>query len=258
MDVAASDRVSSRDHVRWVMCAVVAVAAHGLLVVAVLARSDEVSDAGSPVVMVELAPVASAPSQTRIDAAPAPQVQNYIPPRLAQEVEHKEKPPEEQVEETSARDPEVTLPQRVPDPPKLEQEAKVEQQAQPEVQAGSPQGAPVTAALPASPAHGEVERPTTAVVARWERSLVARLERFKDYPSQAAGARGVVNVGFQIDRRGHVLNDRIVQSSGSSALDEEALATIKRANPLPAPPNGLPDTRLSITIPIRYDGFGQH
>jgi periplasmic protein TonB len=116
----------------------------------------------------------------------------------------------------------------------------------------------VTAALPAAPAPGQDEERAAVVLATWERALSARLERFKRYPPQAAGARGVASVVFQIDRRGHVLRSRIVQSSGSSALDEDALAMLKRADPLPAPPDAFPDTQLSFTIPIRYNGFGQH
>jgi periplasmic protein TonB len=252
MEDATSDRVSRQDLVRWAACAVAAVAAHGLLAVAVLARSDEVSDAGSPVVMVELAPIAAAPSQTQIDEAPAPQVQNEIAAQMPEEVKHKEKPPEEQVEETPSRDPEVTLPQRVPDPPKQEQEAKIEHQAQEEQHAMAPQSAPVTAALPAAPAPGQDEERAAVVLATWERALSARLESVKRYPLGAHGEKGVAAVAFRIDRNGHVLNSRITQSSGSATLDEAALATLKRADPFPLPPSGISDEMLTIKTTIRY------
>jgi periplasmic protein TonB len=254
MDDATSDRISRQDLVRWATCAVSAVAAHGLLAVAVLAQPDDFDpEAGSPIVMVDLAPIASAPSQAQYDLPPGPEVSDYVPPQKAEEVEHKEKPPDEQVEETPARDPEVTLPKREPDPPKeeQEQEAKVEQQAVVPHLPTAPSNVPVLAALPASPAPGAVEGPTTAVVAKWERSVVAHLKHF-EHPPDAGGPQGVAGVIFEIDRRGHVLNSRIVQSSGSSALDREALAMIKRADPVPAPPNNIPDTRLSITAPINF------
>jgi periplasmic protein TonB len=254
--MVSSDHVSRQELVRWVACATVVVAAHGMLGVAVLAHPDEAIDSGSPVVMVELAPIAAAPSQTPSDQAPAPQVQTESEQRVREDVERKEKPPEEQVEEIPARNPEVTLPQQVPDPPKQEQEAKLEQQPQEASHAAAPRSAPVTAALPAAPAPGQIESPTTAVLAAWERTLVAHLERFKHYPPQAAGAQGVINLVFHIDRQGHVLKTRVLRSSGSSALDNEALAMIKRADPLPAPPNGVTDTELSFTIPIRYSAAG--
>jgi periplasmic protein TonB len=252
MDYATSDRITRQDLVRWATCAVVAAAAHGLLAAAVLARSDEVSDAGSPVVMVELAPIAAAPSQMPSDQAPAPQVQNESEQRMPEEVEHKEKPPEEQVEETPARDPEVTLPQRVPDPPKQEQEAKVEQKAQDESHAAAPQNAPVTAALPAAPAPGQDEERSAVAMATWDRALSVRLEAVKRYPARAHGERGIAHVVFRLDRNGHVLSSRITQSSGSAVLDEDALATIKRAEPLPAPPSGISDALLTIETAIKY------
>jgi periplasmic protein TonB len=256
MEDATSDRVSRQDLVRWATCAAAALIAHILFAVVVLAQPDDFDpEAGSPIVMVDLAPIASAPSQVPSDLPPAPQVQNESEPLMQEEVEHKEKPPDEQVEETAARDPEVALPKREPDPPKQEQEAKVEQQAQDDSRAGAPQNAPVLAALPAAPAPGEVEAPTTAVVAKWERSLVAHLKRFEHYPPGADGARGVASVEFQIDRRGHVLKSLIVQSSGSSALDREALAMIKRADPLPVPPSNIPDTKLSISTPISFESL---
>jgi protein TonB len=248
----ASDRVSRPDLVRWATCAAAAVAAHGLLAVAVLASPDEVLDAGSPVVMVDLAPIAAAPSQTPSDQPPAPQVQTESEQRAREDVEQKEKPPEEQVEETPAPNPEVTLPQRVPEPPKQEQEAKVEQQAQDASHAAAPQSAPVTAAIPAGPAPGHNDERSAAAMATWDRALSVRLEAVKRYPARAHGERGIARVAFRIDRNGHVLNSRITQSSGSAALDEDALETIKRADPLPAPPSGVSDELLTIQTAIKY------
>jgi protein TonB len=43
-----------------------------------------------------------------------------------------------------------------------------------------------------------------------------------------------------------------MHSSGSSALDEETLAMIQRAQPVPAPPPGLTDAQMSFVIPILY------
>jgi protein TonB len=253
MDDLESDHISRQEIVRWGSCAAVALVAHVAFVVAVLAHPDESDpDAGSPVVMVDLAPVASAPSQTPSDLAPAPQVQTESEERMRQDVQRKEKPPEEQIEETPTRNPEVALPQRTPDPPKEEQQAKVPQQAQDASQAAAPQSAAVTAALSAAPAPGASEGPTSAAITRWEISIKVRLEQTKRYPAQAHGSKGIAQVNFRIDRNGHVVSSRIVQSSGSAALDEDALATLKRADPLPLPPNGITDDKLTIVTSIRY------
>jgi TonB family protein len=45
---------------------------------------------------------------------------------------------------------------------------------------------------------------------------------------------------------------RVVQSSGSSALDEEALAVLKRANPLPAAPDQVGGMTFDQTLPIQF------
>jgi protein TonB len=93
------------------------------------------------------------------------------------------------------------------------------------------------------------------VILSWQRSLLAQLQRHARYPQQASHARGVVHVIFSIDRSGRVVSSRIVQSSGSAALDADALATISRAQPLPKPSADIPDDQLaSINVPIRYGG----
>jgi len=85
-----------------------------------------------------------------------------------------------------------------------------------------------------------------------ERKTVGLLARFQRYPAQAKGATGVVNLSFNIDRQGHVLNSQIIKSSGSAALDAEALSLLTRAAPLPPPPAAVPDSDLTFVIPIRF------
>ena len=70
---------------------------------------------------------------------------------------------------------------------------------------------------------------------------MALLERNKHYPETAAIAArtGVAQVFFSLDRQGRVLESRVVRSSGANALDEEALALLRRAQPFPPPPREL-------------------
>jgi periplasmic protein TonB len=252
-DPDLGENISRQELVRWGLSGGVVLAAHMLFIVAVLARADIASlPAGSPVVMVDLAPIATAPSTVQSDQPPAPQVQTESEARAQQDTKQREKPPEEQVEETPSRKSDVELPQRTPDPPKQQQEEKVKQEAQDASHAAAPPNAAVTAALPAAPAPGESEQPTAMAISRWELSLAARLEAIKRYPQGAQGAKGIAGVAFRIDRKGHVLSSKVVKSSGSAILDEEALATLKRADPLPRPPDGIDDTKLSISWSIRF------
>lgn len=87
---------------------------------------------------------------------------------------------------------------------------------------------------------------------RWQSRLAAHLEkRKKRYPPEARsrGEEGTVYVRFQIDNGGNVLSVSLSRSSGSSALDQEVLALIKRASPVPAPP---PDANKSVTMPMKF------
>jgi TonB family protein len=107
------------------------------------------------------------------------------------------------------------------------------------------QQAPTTATVPTSPK-------LAPAIASWQQALVARVARFQRYPAQAKGATGVVNLSFSIDRQGHVLNGRVIKSSGSAVLDTEALSLLTRAAPLPPPPAAAPDGDLTFVLPIRF------
>jgi periplasmic protein TonB len=44
-----------------------------------------------------------------------------------------------------------------------------------------------------------------------------------------------------------------VQSSGSAKLDEETLAMLARAQPMPKPPDNVLDSELSFIVPVRFN-----
>jgi protein TonB len=249
--------MSRPELVRWGLCAAVVIAAHGLAALALSARSyDEDADAGAPVVTVELAPIAVAPPAPVRDLAPGPVVETENQEQVAEETppEERKQPKEEKlVEEPPAPDPEVAMPKPEPMPeegPIDDKPAPVAAPAAPVPTA--PQVAPTPAPRVAALALGQVPRPTSAAVASWQRLLVAQLERHKRYPPQAQGKVGEARLAFSIDRSGHVVASRIVHSSGSDALDQEALALVKRAAPLPPPPAGISDDQLLFVVPIRY------
>ena len=92
------------------------------------------------------------------------------------------------------------------------------------------------------------------VAPAWQTSLVRHLEQYKRYPSEAQsrGEEGVVLLSFSVDRTGHVLERHVVQSSGYPALDDEVMAMIERAQPLPPFPPTMTEAKLDLTVPIRF------
>jgi periplasmic protein TonB len=249
--------ISRPELVRWALCAAVVIAAHAAVALAFTMRGDEAeADAGAPVVTLELAPIAVAPPAPSRDLAPGPLMESESQEQVAEEAppeEQKQPKKEKEVEQPPAPDPEVAMAK--PEP--MAEEGPVDEKPAPVVAPAAPvptapQVAPTPAPRVAALAVGQVARPTSAAVATWQRLLVAQLERHKRYPPQAHGHVGEARLTFSIDRGGHVLTSRIVHSSGSVALDEEALALLKRAAPLPPPPAGISDDQLSFVVPIRY------
>jgi periplasmic protein TonB len=54
-----------------------------------------------------------------------------------------------------------------------------------------------------------------------------------------------------MDRQGRVLSTRLVTSSGSSALDEEALSLTHRVQ-FPPPPVVFAGGEITVTVPVRF------
>jgi protein TonB len=108
---------------------------------------------------------------------------------------------------------------------------------------------------PAAPLPATPQMAPGAEMIQWQSALATHLARFKRYPNAARsrGEQGTATVAFTIDREGRLLSSRIVQSSGSSLLDEETLAMLGRAQPMPKPPITAPDSALSLAIPVRFD-----
>jgi TonB family protein len=61
----------------------------------------------------------------------------------------------------------------------------------------------------------------------------------------------IVKVYFSLDRSGRVMDSHIISSSGSSAVDEEALALMRRSEPFPATSQELKDRVKDAADPFR-------
>jgi protein TonB len=111
------------------------------------------------------------------------------------------------------------------------------------------------AAIPVAPMQGPLSPRPTNALPTWRIQVAALLERNKRYPAMAQSRReqGVVQLAFSIDRKGMVVASHVAASSGSPALDEEAMELVRRAQPFPPPPPELSGTRVDLTVPIRFN-----
>ncbi len=107
--------------------------------------------------------------------------------------------------------------------------------------------APKSIAAPPAPRLSSLTRPN------WEALVLAHLERYRIYPPRAKAARqqGTVQVRFTLNRKGEALALTIVKGSGSFGLDQAALDTVRRAQPLPPVPETLPDP-IELIIPVEF------
>ena len=134
-----------------------------------------------------------------------------------------------------------------PPPPRTQPRASLEPTPR-------PQPTPRHAAAPVRPAPGPAASRAGSPGAdadAYRASLYARIYAAVRYPESARerGAEGVAVVSFSFDARGQVTSAGLAQSSGDAALDAEAVASVRRASPLPPPPEGAP---RAYAIPLRY------
>jgi protein TonB len=177
------------------------------------------------------------PEQVQAEAAPE---------KIVEKVEEKL---EEKIEEK--RESEFVL---AAEPPKLEETPTESQPPAPVTtapQLPDVQPGPVAAA----PIQGKLNVTNSTAIPSWKRQVVGLIERNKRYPTaaQARHEQGTAQLAFSLDRQGRVTASRIIKSSGSTALDAEAMELVKRAQPFPPPPTDLPGAQVDLSVPIRFN-----
>jgi len=222
---------------------------------------DRVVPAPAPppaAIMIDLAPLPAAAPTPPNELPPGPKQTNALPPpesALRQPLPEAPPSPAQQI--------------TVPVPPKSKPQPvlhrrQTEDRPPPKRSPDEMPAAPATTAPPqleapsgpaaAAPAPGASSMPSSDAAPAWRGLLLARLEQFKRYPMLAQYRRqqGVAFLRFTIDRNGKVLSAQIEKSSGYDMLDEETLALIHRAEPLPKPPPEAPGDPVELIVPIQF------
>ncbi|MBR1226295.1 MULTISPECIES: energy transducer TonB [unclassified Bradyrhizobium] len=245
MQLAAEDR---SDLQRWMLSglAVLCVYAGATATLATWRYPDDTAATEpSGAIVVDLAPLPAAPATTPSDVAPGPeQVMSEAQPVAKPEVT----PPDETPELPPAPNPDAAVALQS----KLQPEVTPQQQA-----AAATTSAPAAvpdriAPVAVAPTQGAPSAKDSEAVVTWRTKVLALIEKNKRYPEAARPRQGTARVSFALDRKGMVANARVIESSGSSALDEEAVALLKRAEPFPTPPATFPGDSVVVRLPIRF------
>lgn len=240
-------------------------------------------------VMIELAPVPMAPESPPQEVAvgeqavmsdqSTPSEQKQEQPREPDKSEPKPEPPPEPKPEAETRpepppptetpklaevpDAEAVLPALAQEPPaetkpeekppEPEKPKEEEKEKSPPQQQSKKAAKATTAPKPivapkaktnAAPTSGTA---SSMLMATWRGTVVAHLNRLKRAPG---GSRGTATVAFSIDRRGNVQSARLARSSGIANLDREAVALVRRASPVPAPPANVKGSSVLLSVPV--------
>jgi len=234
---------------RWTFSGLAVVMLYGALTASLLGwrEPDDVQPAEpSGAVVVDLAPDAAAPPVTPSELPPGPeQTMAESRPEPKPDVS----PPDESPELPQAVNPEAVV----------DIATKAQPEAVPDQQAAASTSVPAVvservAPVAAAPTQGRPEMKNEQAIATWRSQILALVERNKRYPEAARSRReqGITQVRFMLDRKGQVSNAEVTQSSGSSALDGEAIALLQRAQPFPAPPDSFEGQSVAVRLPIRF------
>lgn len=247
---------------RWLLSAAVIVGVHAAAVAAALATyaHDQTPGEATPVVMIDLAPIAAAPQASPLDLAPGPTMQEAEAPSAEPELTTQAAVAPEIAPTPIHQTPPVPLPPESKPAPRAEKRVPPKPQRVAKLHPSEQPPAPRSSAAPnvqrrardaMAAAAGAM---AAAVLPSYRQRLAAHLQRYKRYPAEAraAGQQGTATLVFTVGRGGQLLGASLARSSGNAALDAETLAMVRRAEPLPAFPPELTQASLRISVPVSF------
>jgi periplasmic protein TonB len=244
----------------WVLAAVGAVALHtgaAALALATMQPDDPPAELGT--IAFEVDYERAAPKVEPVDLPPGPNSDaSAASPAVEKQQEIVKDPDLPQAKPTETEDPDRVV---TPDQKKKPVVDETETPKAPTLASAAAVASEATA-MPSSPTATVAPRSTAPelgngdsarrVRAAWQKELSAHLTRFKRYPSDRSNRNADIVVSFVLDRTGHVISASVVQGSGDKSFDEAAVAMIRRADPVPAPPALVADEGLTFTVPVNF------
>jgi len=204
--------------------------------------------------MIDLAPMPVTP-ETPLSAAPPGPAQEETPLPPPEPVPEPEPIIEPLPELPIIEEAEALLPKEPPPEPELIEESEPldEDQLAQEDKAPPAFEAPPDA-VAAAPIDGAVSLAPSQAPATWQSVLLGHLEHHKRYPREARRKRqeAVVYVRITINRDGSVVDYRLTKPSPYSTLNQETLALIARAQPLPPPPPEVSGDTVEFVVPVEF------
>jgi len=100
----------------------------------------------------------------------------------------------------------------------------------------------------------EVNSREKEAMLRYQDMVKQKIEGVRRYPlwAKKQGVEGITYLYFTILPNGMGRDVRVVSSSGSKILDEEAVATVKRASPFHPVPKEISKSPVSMTVAIVF------
>ena len=255
---------------RWGVSAAAILAAHAALIAIGMNWIRQSPEPGVtlPAIMVDMAPISSAPQSTPLERAPdqlmdqadasPPEpvkqqdvVEEQIAPTPPQEKPEVVAPPEQKVEMKPATEPAKPVPEAKPTPVKpkvVRPEARKPSDSTPAPRTAAPPRVERQAQAASAASAGAI----ASAVATYNQRVRAHLMRFQQYPSGANRQPGVARLSFTLSRSGQVAGGRLAGSSGVAALDAQAMAMLRQASPFPAFPPEITQGSMGFNIPVIF------
>lgn len=208
------------------------------------ARADEVAalptgTVETPVEIPELAPT-EAPATTPA-ATPRPEVITAVDPVEVRQADQNTPRPKSRPDPQAAPKPTKTTEAAKP-PPRQPNANPAPQTNTQTARKGQADGQRNAKAVRSSASGGASQSAGNAAASNYPGKVLRKIQRTR---KERAGGRGTAKVGFSVTASGGVTALRILRSSGSARVDQNALRHIKRAAPFAPPPRGA-QTSFSV------------